>query len=384
MANKVRLGIIGVGGIGGHHADYLSKGQIKRCKFTAVCDIVPKKMEKFSDLKTYTDSRAMLRSGEVDAVLISTPHYDHTTIAIDAFSQGIHVLTEKPIAVHKADAQRMIAAHKKKPKLVFSAMFMMRTAGYYKKVKEIVDSGQLGRIQRASWIITTWFRTEAYYASGGWRATWGGEGGGVLSNQCPHNLDLWQWVLGMPKRMSAVCTFGKYHDIEVEDDVNAYMEYANGATAQFVTTTGEAPGTNRWEIIGDKGKLVAEGGKLTLTKNAISAREFGKMSKEMFASPRNKTVDVKVPKGGGNHWEITKNFVDAILDGTSLIAPAEEGINGVELANTMVLSSLKRKPIDLPMSASAYEKELKKLIKNSRFVKKVDRKVKSDINASFK
>lgn len=384
MMDEVRIGIIGVGGIGNHHADYLRKGQIKRARLAAVCDIVPEKMAKLPDLERFADSRKMIRSGEVDAVIISTPHYAHTTISIDAFRNGIHVLSEKPIAVHKADAQRMIRAHRRSPKLVFSAMFMMRTADYYKKVKEIVAGGQLGTIQRANWIITTWFRTEAYYASGGWRATWAGEGGGVLANQCPHNLDLWQWVLGLPKRVSAVCSFGKYHDIEVEDEVNAYMEYGNGATAQFVTTTGEAPGTNRWEIVGDKGTLVIEGGKLLLTRNEVSAREFSKTSKESFAAPKTTTEEVPVAKGGGAHWEITQDFVNAILNGTPLIAPGEDGINAVELANAMVYSSLTRKTVELPLDAKAYESKLMKLIKTSRFVKRAAVKPQDDINASFK
>ncbi|MDI7276624.1 MAG: Gfo/Idh/MocA family oxidoreductase, partial [Anaerolineae bacterium] len=216
--DRVRIGIIGVGGMGAHHARYLLDGQIARATLTAVSDVDPARLEPYSALQTFTDSRDLIRSGAVDAVLIVTPHYFHTTIGCDALEQGLHVLVEKPISVHKADAERLIAAHKNTDR-VFAAMFQQRTTPHYKEIKKLVDAGELGPLQRTCWIITDWFRPEAYYASGTWRATWKGEGGGVLVNQCPHNLDLFQWIAGMPSRVRAFCGLGKYHDIEVEDEV---------------------------------------------------------------------------------------------------------------------------------------------------------------------
>ncbi|MFN3685171.1 MAG: Gfo/Idh/MocA family protein, partial [Fimbriimonadaceae bacterium] len=247
MAGEVRLGIIGIGNMGSHHVR--SMPQVRRCRLTAVCDVVPSKMDWIDGVDKFVDSRELIRSGLVDAVLVATPHYDHTTIGIDALDNGLHLLTEKPISVHKADCVRLIAAHKRNPNLKFAAMFNQRTDPHYQRIRRIVRGGELGEIQRTSWIITDWFRSEAYYASGGWRATWAGEGGGVLLNQCPHNLDLFQWICGVPTRVDAKCSFGKYHRIEVEDEVTAYLEYANGATGVFVTSTGEAPGTNRLEIV---------------------------------------------------------------------------------------------------------------------------------------
>jgi predicted dehydrogenase len=367
--DEVRIGVIGVGGMGSFHAAYLLGGEIRRARLTAVCDVDPARLQLFEEVKTFSDSRELIRSGLVDGVLIATPHYDHTTIGIDALEQGLHVLVEKPISVHKADCERLIAAHKD-PSLVFAAMFMMRTNHQYRRIKELVAQGELGRIQRTSWIVTEWFRSEAYYASGGWRATWRGEGGGVLTNQCPHNLDLFQWIAGMPARVRAFCAFGKYHDIEVEDEVTAYLEYPNGATGIFVTTTGEAPGTNRLEIAGDRGKLVLERGNLTLIRNEVPTSEFCRTSPEMFARPGASKVDVPVEPGGGKHQEITQNWVDAILDGVPLIAPAEEGIHSVELANVMLYSSHKGGPVDLPLDGAAYEAYLTELIANTRYVKK--------------
>ncbi len=381
----VRIGVIGVGAMGASHAKYLQKGEVKRCVLTALCDIDSSRLDDFSDVKKFADSNEMIRSGEVDAVLIATPHYDHTTIGIDALENGLHLLVEKPISVHKADCERLIAAHEKAQKQVFSAMFMHRTYNLKKKIKQLIETGELGEIQRVNWLATSWFRSETYYASGGWRATWKGEGGGVLLNQSPHDLDLLQWYLGMPSKLRAFCHFGKYHNIETEDEVIAYLEYANGATGVFVATTGEAPGSDRIEICGDRGKLLFENGKLSFIRNEIGTREYSKTTKEWFRRPSVWNIEIPVDSGGGQHSQITQNFVDAILDGTPLIAPAEEGINSVELANAMIYSSLTDQTVVFPMDAQAYEKKLFELIEGSRFEKKVvEQKEAPNFSKSFK
>ncbi len=369
--DKVRLGLIGLGNIGMAHSRYLERGEVDRCELTAVCDVDPARLEPFGAYQQFTDSREMIRSGAVDAVLIGTPHYDHTTIAVDALDNGIHVLTEKPLAVHKADAERMIEAHRRNPDRVFAVMFQMRTEPYYRKVKEFLENGELGELKRLVWIVTCWYRTEAYYASGGWRATWKGEGGGVLLNQCPHNLDLFQWFVGLPSKVRAFLGFGKHHNIETEDEVTAYFEFPNGATGVFVTTTGESPGTDRLEISGDRGKLVVEGGRITFYRTEVSVREHCRTSPGGFDAPPVWTCDIPyrdTPNKG--HAVITRNFVDAILDGTPLIAPAEEGIRSCELANAFIYSALQDRTIELPLDGAAYENELKRLIAESRFEKK--------------
>ena len=239
--NKVRLGIIGLGNIGQLHYGYLSAGKVNRAEVVAVSDAVAEKLERYKPLKTFTEGEELIRSGLVDAVVIATPHYQHTTLGISALKQGVHVMVEKPISAHKADAERLIAVHQQQPKLVFAGMFQLRAEPRYLKVRKLIQSGELGEIVRVSWIMTDWFRTEAYYASGGWRATWKGEGGGVLLNQCLHNLDAMQWLLGMPARVRGFCQLGRFHNIEVEDNVSAYFEYGSGATGTFVSATGEAP-----------------------------------------------------------------------------------------------------------------------------------------------
>ena len=381
--DAVRLGIIGLGNMGTVHARYLQQGEVSRCTLTAVCDVDAKKLDRFDGVEKFEDSAALIRSGLVDAVLIVTPHYDHTAIGIDALEQGLHVLVEKPISVHKADCERLIAAHAKRPELKFGAMFQLRAEPIYRKIKKIVESGELGPFQRVNWIITNWFRTEAYYASGGWRATWKGEGGGVLLNQCPHNLDLFQWFCGMPTKVRAFCGFGKYHNIEVEDEVTAYLEYPNGATGIFVASTGEAPGSERLEIVGDRGKLVYEEGRIRMVRNEVSALMFNKTSKNGFDKPEVWNVDVPVGPGKTGHQAVTQDFVDAVLDGTPLIAPAEEGLHSIELANAMIYSSLIDDTVTMPLDGKAYEKKLKELIAGSTFEKKVVEPVEVDMEKSY-
>jgi predicted dehydrogenase len=368
--NSVRLGIVGMGNMGAAHARGILEGKNPRFTLAAICDQDAERLKAFPDTPAFTSSDALIRSGKADAILIATPHYDHTTVGIAALHAGLHVLVEKPISVHKADCERLIAAHKN-PKQVFAAMFNQRTDPRYIKLREMVQGGELGAIRRINWIITNWFRSEAYYASGGWRATWGGEGGGVLLNQCPHNLDLFQWIFGMPARVRAYCHLGKYHDIEVEDEVTAYLEYDTGATAVFITSTGEAPGTNRLEVTGEQGRAVLEEGIIRFKRNEIQTSEFSRTSKEAFATPPTQDFTFSFDGAGGQHVAVLNNFADAILDGAPLVAPAAEGIHSVELGNTMLYSSALKETVAMPLDAAAYEQLLKKRVAESKFVKKV-------------
>ena len=380
--NTVRLGLIGLGNIGRFHADYLLNGKVNRCELVAVSDAIPANLERYPQLKSFVKSEDLIRSGLVDAVLIATPHYFHTTVGIDALQQGLHVLVEKPLSVHKADCERLLAAHRN-PQQVFAAMFQMRTDPRFKKLKSLIQNGELGELVRANWIITDWYRTEIYYASGGWRATWKGEGGGVLLNQCPHNLDLFLWLCGPPSRVNGFCQLGRYHNIEVEDNVTAYLEWPNQATGVFITSTGEAPGTNRFEIAGERGKVVLENNQITFTRNEASMFEFSRTCKGGFTKPDVWHVGVPFENIGGQHTEITQNFVDAILDGAPLIAPASEGVYSVELANAILFSSLEGKAIHLPLDAAAYERKLNQLIAESKFEKKVVEVQVQDFAKSF-
>ncbi len=381
--DKVRLGIIGMGNIGKYHAGYLQDKKVKRCELAAVCDAIAP-LDGYKPLKTFTDGAALIKSGEVDAVIIATPHFQHTTLGIAALEAGVHAMVEKPISSHKADAERLIAASRKHPKVIFGGMFQMRTEPRYQKVQKLIADGQLGEIVRINWINTDWYRTEAYFASGGWRATWKGEGGGVLLNQCLHNLDTLQWLCGMPKRVRGFCQLGRFHQIEVEDNVTAYMEWANGATGVFLSSSGETPGTNRFEIVGTLGKLVMENGKLAFTRNESDMIQFSQTSKQGFAKPDVWNIEIPFENAVIPHSIMLQNFVNAILDGEPLIAPGAEGIHSVELANVMIYSSLLGQTVELPMDSAAWEAKLNQLIAESKVQKKVMKVDEVDVTKSFR
>jgi predicted dehydrogenase len=318
----------------------------------------------------------MMDKEKLDGILIATPHYFHTPIAIYAMLHGVNVLSEKPEAVTVKDAHSMNDAYEeakqKYPNLVFAIMFQNRTFGVYAKLKEMIEAGELGNLVRTTWLVTDWFRTQAYYDNGGWRATWRGEGGGVLLNQCPHNLDLYQWLVGLPKKVTGFAAIGKYHNIEVEDEVTAFFQHENGMVGHFVTTTAESPGTNRLEIVGDKGKVVVEGGKILFTRNTMPMFEFLRTTSELFAKVPNETVEVPYEKGGGAHSIVTEKFAAAIRNpGSALVAEGPEGIRGLSLSNAIMLSSWTGQTVELPLDEDLYEKKLQALIATSRFQKTV-------------
>jgi predicted dehydrogenase len=380
----VKLGIVGIGSMGTIHAQSVVDGNIPRCKLTAVCDPKVERINKFPSAEGFVSADDFLRSSETDAVLIATPHYSHTSIGIQVLETGKHILVEKPISVHKADALRLIAAHRGSNQ-VFAAMFNQRTDPFFLKLRKLVQSGELGQVRRVNWTITNWFRTEAYYQSSDWRATWAGEGGGVLLNQCPHNLDLYQWIFGMPSTVRAFCRFGRYHEIEVEDDVTAHLEYSDGMTAVISTSTGEAPGSNRLEVAAERGKVVIENDQFLFTRNEVPASEFSKTDPGRFSAPATWDVRIPIEGHGAQHNGILTNFVAAILDGAPLIAPAKEGINSLELANSFLLSSLENRSVQLPIDAALFEQHLKKLVASSVGQKpKVVREASDDMANSFR
>jgi predicted dehydrogenase len=355
----VRIGIVGLGAMGALHAQNIAGGKVARCQLAAVCDPKTERLERFPSAAGFLTVEAFLSKSETDAVLIATPHYSHTTIGIAALETGRHVLVEKPISAHKADAERLISAHRSSSQ-VFAAMFNQRTDPYYVKLRELVHSGELGTVRRVHWTITNWFRTEAYYQSSRWKATWAGEGGGVLLNQCPHHLDLFQWIFGMPVFVRAFCHFGRYHAIEVEDDVTAYMEFRNGMTAIICTSTGEAPGTSRLEVSAERGKIVIENDQFLFTRNEVPMSEFSRTDRGRFSTPSSSEHRVTIDGHGTQHIGVLDNFVSGILDGSPLIAPAPEGIYSLELANAFLLSTFEDRNVELPIDGLAYEHHLKK------------------------
>ena len=368
--DKVRMGIIGIGNMGTAHLKNVLEGKCPEIVVTAACDVKPERLDYVRELAgesiaCFEKAEDMMDSGLIDAVLVAVPHYDHPYYAMAAMQRGLHAMVEKPAGVYTKQVREMNAMADK-CNVKFGMMFNQRTNCLYRKMKEIIESGELGQIRRTSWIITDWYRPQAYYDSGNWRATWRGEGGGVLLNQCPHQLDLWSWICGMPKRVTAFLKYGQWHDIEVEDDVTAYVEYENGATGTFITTTGDVPGSNRFEITCEGGKLIAEGGKLTMWKLAVTEPEFSKVNEYPFAKPAMEVTEVELDGSHPKHPGVLNAFAAAVLRDEPMIADGREGMNGLTLSNAMHLSAFLGKTVEIPFDEDLYYEELKKRIETSR------------------
>ncbi|SIR31159.1 Gfo/Idh/MocA family protein [Halanaerobium kushneri] len=369
---EIKLGIIGIGNMGSSHAKSILEGRVKNARLTAVCDIEPARLQWAetnlgAEVECFSDQEEFYRRADIEAVFIATPHYDHPPLAIKAFEKDLHVLIEKPAGVYTKAVREMNEAAQKTDK-VFGIMYNQRTRAIYQKLKDLVDSDELGEIKRINWIID-WYRSQSYYDNGGWRATWEGEGGGVLLNQDPHQLDLWQWIFGMPKKIRAFAENGKYHHIEVEDDVTAYLEYENGATGVFVTSTGIAPETNRLEITGNKGKIIVENDEIIFRRLRTPEREFNAEFRGGFGRPECWECEVPAPGEDPEHVGILNNWIDAIINGTELIAPGEEGIKGLTISNAMHLSSWTDDWVELPIDEVLFKRKLDEKIERSTFVK---------------
>ena len=370
---KVRVGIIGLGNQGTHYmAGLFNPGKIPNGVVTALCDNNPAKIEimktrtRGQDIAFFDNYIDMLDSGLCDMVMVVVPHYFHPEMVMECLKRGIHVICDKPAGVYTKQVKEMNEVAKQSNAL-FAMMFNQRTNCVYRKMREIVREGGIGELQRVTWIITDWYRTQQYYDSGSWRATWEGEGGGVLINQCPHQIDLVQWVVGeMPVQINGFCQYGKWHNIEVEDEVTAYFRYKNGATGVFITTTGEAPGTNRFEISGTRGKLLVENNKLYYWKNDNDTQEWSKTADTGFVPPKCTLTEVETDGQNPQHMGIINNFIAAIRGEEPLFVDGTEGINGVEMMNAMELSGWNGgEPISLPVDEERYLRELEQHVANS-------------------
>lgn len=348
--DKVRLGVIGYGNMGTDHCRNVYNGNVPGMVLTAICDIADARTaaaeKAYPDIAVFNNTTDLYKSGLCDAVVIAVPHYDHPPLTIKAFEYGLNVITEKPAGVYTRQVLEMNEAAEKSGKL-FGIMYNQRTNPIYQKIRKMVHSGELGHIKRISWIITDWYRPQAYHDSGSWRSTWKTEGGGTLINQNPHQLDLWQWMFGMPDKITSFVSFGKYYDIEVEDDVTAYFEYDDGTTGTYITSTGEAPGTNRLEIACDMGRIVVEDGKMIFNRNIVSERDFNKRNTQPFEKPENWKCEIPVSGSGEQHVGILKDFTKALLNGTELLAPGIEGINGLTISNAIHYSAWTGSRVDV-------------------------------------
>ena len=354
----LRLGIIGAGNMGSGHAKNITAGMCPDIVITAMADRKESRRDWIRDnvpgAQIFAEGSELIASGAADAVLIAVPHYQHPPLAIEAFEHGLHVMCEKPAGVYTLQVREMMAAADRHPELTFGMMFNQRTNCVYRKMKEMLEAGELGKIKRMNWIVTDWYRTQFYYDSGAWRATWAGEGGGVLLNQCPHQLDLLQWLCGLPVKVHSFIHEGKWHDIEVEDDVTAYLEFEGGATGVFVTTTGDAPGTNRLEITGTRGKLVCENDKLIFDRLDVDEREWCATSKGGFAKPGCQRIEVETDGQNLHHVAVLNAFAAHIERGEPLVADGREGINGLMLSNAIHLSGWTGETVSLPIDEERF------------------------------
>ena len=378
MAEKVRLGIIGLGAQGSMYATFIRDGLVPHMEIGAIADTDPAKRDLATreyGVPVYADHAALIASGDVDAVVTCVPHYLHPEMGIAALEAGVHALVEKPAGVYTRQVAELNAVAARHPELTFGIMFNQRNNPLYRRIKEIVDAGEIGAIRRTSWIITTWWRPQGYYEQSDWRATWGGEGGGVLVNQAPHQLDLWQWICGVPKSVYAKVAYGFRRDIAVEDEVTAVVDYGDGATGTFVTAVHDLVGTDRFEILGDRGKIVVDGSKIaTVTRLVKDERDLSEAMgmddvRKLFMGELDpaeyysqETIEFDSP-WGAQHSGVLENFAANILDGTPLLAPGSDGISGVRLANAIHLSSWLGTEVPLDFDEDLYLTELNSRIR---------------------
>ena len=378
----IRFGLIGLGNIGKLYVGILAADEVPGGTLTAVCQRRPPSIDLPPGVQVFNDVDDMLDSGVVDAVIVATPHPSHREIGEKVLNRGLHLIMEKPLTATKLDGERLLEIPVQEGQQ-FGVMMNLRTHPQMQRIKRLLEDGELGALQRVHWTISNWYRSEAYYASSAWRATWKGEGGGVLINQALHNLDLLQWLCGMPENLQAFCRFGSEHDIEVEDQVTCYLEFPDGASGTFSTSTGEAPGVNRLEIAGTKGLALLEDDTLTVRRNTIDAREYSRTTDDAFGAPE--TTEEVFPPGEESpaHAGVLRNFVDAVQGKSALLASAREGLNAVELANAMVYSAWTNSPVELPLDSAAYEAALQEKIATSPPRKRILREAKVDLDKSW-
>ena len=384
---KLKFGIIGFGNMGSGHAKTIMDGKVPKMELCAICDIDPERIavskKLYPDVATFDNATALINSGLCDTIIVATPHYDHAEIAIEGLRKGLNVITEKPAGVYTKQVLEMNEVAKDS-KGVFGIMYNQRTNPVYRKLREMILNGELGGIKRVQWTITDWYRPQAYHDSSEWRSTWKTEGGGALINQNPHQLDLWQWMFGMPSKIWARAGFGKYHNIETEDDVTIFMEYANGMTGTYITSTGEAPGTNRLEIACDMGKVVVEQDKIHFTKNEISEREFDKINTKPFGSPEKTEIDVVVEGENPEHKGILIDFSEAVFSGKELLAPGYEGVKGLTISNSAHLSAWTGEVVDVDnFPHEKYYELLMEKIEKSTYVKPEVKKQVVNLDGTF-
>ena len=378
----VTLGVIGLGNIASQHIDNIQSNLVANCQVTAICSRNGHALAGTLGVPHFKDYRALIDSGCCNAVLVATPTYSHAEIGAYALRAGMHLMMEKPIGLSLQEGEALLALQQ--PGQVFALMLNQRSDPLFIAMRDCIQNGRLGEITRCHWTMTNWFRPEVYFQVSDWRATWRGEGGGLLVNQCIHNLDIFQWLCGMPERVRGFCRFGRYHNIEVEDEATAYFEYANGASGVFVGSTGEAPGLNRLDIVGDLGTLSFDGERLLLTENTPGTREYNSNTRDMFGKPEQQQRDITPRRSVNQHALVMSNFSAAIVAGEPLIAPASEGLNSLALANSMLLSTWDDRSVELPLDSATYQARLQQQLANSSLRTTANIEANVDMSQSYR
>ena len=378
----VRLGVIGLGNIAQQHIENVTSGAAGRCQLAAICSRSASELASKCGVQHFAKPLDLIQSGLCDAVLVATPTFNHREVGEQVLEAGLHLMMEKPLGLSIGEGEQLV--EKLQDSQVFGLMLNQRTDPLFQAMHDCVTSQVLGEITRTHWTMTHWFRPEIYYQASDWRATWKGEGGGLLLNQCIHNLDIFQWLCGMPTSLHGFCQFGRYHDIEVEDEATAYLQYENGATGVFIGSTGEAPGVNQLDIVGDKGTLSFDGERLSLALNTPATSEFSRSTRDMFGMPAVEVTDITPARQVNQHALVLANFADAILDGAPLIAPAAEGLSSLAMANAMLLSTWESREVSLPLASETYQRALNQRLSDSSLREKTNTKVNVDMSASYR
>jgi len=382
-SGSIRIGVVGLGNIAQQHIKNVLEGHVRHAKLTAICSRSESDYTRSLGVAHFTDYRELIASRLCDAVVVATPTYSHLDVGAAVLDAGLHLMMEKPMGLSIAEGEELVARANRSG-AVAALMLNQRADPLFLRMREIVVSGDLGDLIRINWTMTNWFRPEVYFQVSDWRATWRGEGGGVLVNQCIHNLDILQWICGMPSSLRAFCRFGRFHDVEVEDDVTAYLEYDNGATGIFVGSTGEAPGNNRFEIIGDSGSLVFDGKTLTVSRNEVSTAQFNRETREMFGMPGSSSEPLSIDRAVNQHAILLSNFVESIRNDESLIAPLDDGLSSLAIANGMLMSTWTDSKVDFPIDAVEYSRLLQQKIESSVLRTKAQVEVNIDMSSSYR
>ena len=378
----LRLGVAGLGNIARQHIDNILGGEAGDCRLAATCSRNPSEFAAGLGVPHFRTLPALIDSGLCDAVLVATPTFNHLEAGSAVLAAGLHLMMEKPLGLSIAEGEQLLALQREDQ--VFALMLNQRTDPLFLAMREQLLAGTLGEITRTHWTMTNWFRPEVYFRVSDWRATWRGEGGGLLVNQCIHNLDIFQWVCGMPSSVRGFCRFGRYHDIEVEDEATAYLEYENGASGVFVGSNGEAPGVNRWDIVGDSGRLSFDGERLWLTLNEPATSDYSRSTRDMFGMPRSTTTDITPERRINQHGLVLANFAAAVLRGETLIAPAADGLDSLALANAMLLSTWESREVRMPLDSAVYQAALGQRMVASSLREKADIQANIDMGASYR